>query len=139
MLHVRAVPDEPWRNEPVLSRDPDEVLAASGSRYAPASPGEGLALVEAAPGPCVVIGKPCDIAGVRQAARLRPELAERIDLTIAVFCAGTPSTRGTLEMLAAMGVDRPRRPPVARLPRRRLARRRPSRARDRGAAAGPRP
>jgi coenzyme F420 hydrogenase subunit beta len=104
VLHVRAVPDAPWSNEPVLSRDAGEVLAACGSRYAPASPGEGLALVAAAPGPCVVIGKPCDIAGVQQAARLRPELGERLDLTIAVFCAGTPSTRGTLEMLAAMGV-----------------------------------
>ncbi len=105
VLHVRAVPDAPWRNEPVLSTDAASVLAACGSRYAPASPGEGLALVEAAPGPCVVIGKPCDIAGVQQAARLRPELAERIDLTIAVFCAGTPSTAGTLEMLATMGVE----------------------------------
>ena len=105
VLHVRAAAGEPWRNEPVLSRTAASVLAAPGSRYAPASPGEGLALVEAAPGPCVVIGKPCDIASVRQAARLRPELAERIDLTIAVFCAGTPSTAGTLEMLAAMGVS----------------------------------
>jgi coenzyme F420 hydrogenase subunit beta len=104
VLHVRAAAGEPWRNEPVLSRTAASVLAASGSRYAPASPGEGLALVEAAPGPCVVIGKPCDIASVRRAARLRPELAERIDLTIAVFCAGTPSTAGTLEMLATMGV-----------------------------------
>jgi coenzyme F420 hydrogenase subunit beta len=104
VLHVRAAAGEPWRNEPVLSRSAAEVLAASGSRYAPASPGEGLALVAAAPGPCVVIGKPCDIASVRRAAELRPELADRIDLTIAVFCAGTPSTAGTLEMLAAMGV-----------------------------------
>jgi coenzyme F420 hydrogenase subunit beta len=38
------------------------------------------------------------------ASRLRPELADRIDLTIAVFCAGTPSTAATLEMLAVMGV-----------------------------------
>jgi coenzyme F420 hydrogenase subunit beta len=104
VLHVRAAPHEPWRNEPVLSRDVASVLAACGSRYAPASPGEGLALVEAAEGPCVVIGKPCDVAGVRQAARLRPDLAARIDLTIGVFCAGTPSTAGTLEMLATMGV-----------------------------------
>ncbi len=104
VLHVRAAAGEPWRNEPVLSEDAASVLAACGSRYAPASPAEGLALVEAAPGPCVVIGKPCDIAAVQRAARLRPELADRIDLTIGVFCAGTPSTAGTLEMLATMGV-----------------------------------
>jgi coenzyme F420 hydrogenase subunit beta len=104
VLHVHAAKGEPWRNEPVLSTDPAGVLAGRGSRYAPASPAEGLALVEAAPGPCVVIGKPCDVAAVQQATQLRPELAANLDLTIAMFCAGTPSTAGTLEMLAAMGV-----------------------------------
>jgi coenzyme F420 hydrogenase subunit beta len=104
VLQIRAAAEEPWRNEPVLSRTAAEVRSARGSRYAPASPGEGLDLVTGADGPCVVVGKPCDVAGVRRAAGLRPDLAEHLDLTIAVFCAGTPSTAGTMEMLAAMGV-----------------------------------
>ncbi len=51
------------------------------------------------------IGKPCDVAGAEQAARLRPSLASRLGRTIALFCAGSPSTRGTLEMLRVLGVD----------------------------------
>ena len=105
VLHITARPDVPYLNHTVLSHTREELLAATGSRYAPASPCDGLALVEAAPGPCAFIGKPCDVAAVRRAMALRPALAEKIAWTVAVFCAGTPSTRGTLEMLAVMGVD----------------------------------
>jgi coenzyme F420 hydrogenase subunit beta len=38
---------------------------------------------------------------------LRPRLERRLGLTIAVFCAGTPSYRGTLEMIREMGVADP--------------------------------
>jgi coenzyme F420 hydrogenase subunit beta len=107
VLHVGARADVPYLNETRLSRTPAELLAAAGSRYAPASPCDRLDLVENAEGPCVFVGKPCDVAAVRMARRLRPELDARLGLTIAIFCAGTPSTRGTLEMLARLGIDDP--------------------------------
>ncbi len=109
LLHIDARPEAPYLNRTVLSRTREEVLRATGSRYAPASPCDGLGMVEAAAGPCAMIGKPCDIAGARNAARLRPVLEKNLGLTIAIFCAGTPSTQGTLEMLKAMGVDDPSR------------------------------
>jgi coenzyme F420 hydrogenase subunit beta len=107
VLHIAARPDVPYLNRTVLSRTRAELLAATGSRYAPASPCDRLGAVEAAPSPCVFIGKPCDVAGAAAAARRRPRLAERLGLTIGIFCAGTPSTRGTLEMLRRMGIDDP--------------------------------
>ncbi|MEV4760484.1 Coenzyme F420 hydrogenase/dehydrogenase, beta subunit C-terminal domain [Micromonospora sp. NPDC049559] len=109
VLHIGARADVPYLNEARLSRDRAELLAAAGSRYAPASPCERLDLVETADGPCVFIGKPCDVAAVRMARRTRPSLDARVGLTIAVFCAGTPSTRGTLEMLDRLGVPDPAR------------------------------
>lgn len=105
VLHIAARKDVPWLNETVLSRDRAALLAATGSRYAPASPCDSLEAIASAPAPCVLIGKPCDIAGAQMARRLRPQLDERLGLTIAIFCAGTPSTAGTLEMLRRMGVD----------------------------------
>lgn len=107
VLHIAARKDVPWLNETVLSRSRAELLAATGSRYAPASPCDRLADVEAAPAPCVFIGKPCDVAAARAAARKRPALAEKLGLTIAIFCAGTPSTRATLEMMKRMGIADP--------------------------------
>jgi len=106
-LHIAARRDIPYLNETVLSTTREELLSRTGSRYAPASPCDGLGSIEAAPGPCVFIGKPCDVAGAQKARRLRPELDRRLGVTIAFFCAGTPTTRGTLEMLRRMGVEDP--------------------------------
>lgn len=106
-LHIRARPDQPLLNHTVLSTDRESMLAATGSRYAPASPADGLGQIASADGPCVMIGKPCDVAASSMARQLRPELDRNLGLTIAIFCAGTPSTRGTLEMIKAMGIDDP--------------------------------
>lgn len=106
-LHIRARKDAPVFNETILSTTREDLLAAAGSRYAPASPCEGLGLVEDAETPCVFIGKPCDVAAANKARRLRPALDRNLGLTIAFFCAGTPTTRGTHELLRKMGVDDP--------------------------------
>lgn len=107
VLHVRSRDDRPYLNETVLSTSRDELLAATGSRYAPASPCERLDLVEDAPAPCVFVGKPCDVAATASIRRQRPRLDERLGLTVAMFCAGTPTLRGTFEMLDVLGVGGP--------------------------------
>jgi len=105
LLHIKARPDVPFLNHTALSRTRAEILEGTGSRYAPASPCDSLHLIENAPGPCVFIGKPCDVAALQKTRALRPELDAKVGLTIGFFCAGTPSTRGTLEMFEKMGVD----------------------------------
>jgi coenzyme F420 hydrogenase subunit beta len=94
----------PLKNMTVLSRSSKEILSRTGSRYSPASPCDSLALIESAPGKCVFIGKPCDMAGVRKAQQLSPALDRNVGLSIGIFCAGTPSTQGTLDLLAEMKV-----------------------------------
>ncbi|MBW3578470.1 MAG: Coenzyme F420 hydrogenase/dehydrogenase, beta subunit C-terminal domain [Actinobacteria bacterium] len=106
VLHTVAREDRPWLNRSQLSRTRQDLIAGAGSRYAPASPCEDLGLIEAASGSCVFVGKPCDVAAARKAAAVRPALARNLGLTIGIFCAGTPSTRGTIEMLRRMGVSR---------------------------------
>jgi coenzyme F420 hydrogenase subunit beta len=108
VLHTAARPDAPYLNHTVLSRTRADILAATGSRYAPASACDGLQIIEDAPAPCVFIGKPCDVAAVQKARRLRPALDAKVGLTIAFFCAGTPSTRGALDLLRHVAVDDPR-------------------------------
>lgn len=105
VLHIAARPDVPYLNHTVYSTTRAELVAATGSRYAPASPCDSLERIESAAGPSVFIGKPCDVAGARKAAKLRPELDTKLGLTIGIFCAGAPSTRGTLEMIRQMGFE----------------------------------
>lgn len=104
-LQIQASAANPLLNETVLNRTYEGIVGAAGSRYSPASPCERLDLVEAAEGPCVIVGKPCDIAAVRAASRLRPALAQRVGLTLGIFCAGTPSTEGTVQVIRGLGVD----------------------------------
>jgi coenzyme F420 hydrogenase subunit beta len=107
VLHTTADEQLPFLNQTSMSRDREALLAAAGSRYSPASPCEGLREIENAPTPCVFIGKPCDVAATQNARQHRPALHAKVGLTMACFCAGTPSTQGTMEMLRQMGVDCP--------------------------------
>ncbi len=104
VLHVRSRRNAPYLNETVFSTTREELLAGAGSRYAPASPCDGLKQIEDAAEPCVFVGKPCDVAALRKAIELRPSFQKKVGLTIAFFCAGTPSARGTLEMIRQMGI-----------------------------------
>ena len=105
VLHTAASQADPIRNETVMSRSREQLLRTAGSRYSPASPCERLDLIEQAPGRSIFIGKPCDVTAVQNICRIRPTLAEKVGLTIALFCAGTPSTKGTKKILEQMGLD----------------------------------
>lgn len=107
VLHIEANPDAPYTNRTVVSRTREEVLGRTGSRYAPASPCERLSVIEEAGGPCLFIGKPCDVAAAQKARKHRPRLDRNLAMTVAFFCAGTPSTNGTLELLQSLGVSSP--------------------------------
>lgn len=109
VVHTAARRDVPYLNKTVISCNLEQLLERTGSRYAPASPADGMPMIREAGGPCVFIGKPCDVASVQMACRLDPELDANVGLTIAIFCAGTPSTNGTLALLKQMGIDNPDR------------------------------
>jgi coenzyme F420 hydrogenase subunit beta len=103
-LHAGADPDKPWLNKTVRSRTREEILARTGSRYAPASPCEGLSDIAKSESPCVFIGKPCDAAGAARACERNAELRGKLGLLLSFCCAGTPSTQGTLELLRSLDV-----------------------------------
>jgi len=104
VLHIGASGTEPWRNQTFYSRSTGELLERTGSRYSPASPCDSLELLEKGKGSGVFIGKPCDVVGLRKSESLRPSLQGKVALAIGIFCAGTPSTRGTLDLIRKLGV-----------------------------------
>lgn len=106
-LHVKAHKDIPYLNESVISGSREELLAGSGSRYAPASPCDRLADIERSPEPIIFIGKPCDIAAANRAAQQRPQLRDKLGFTIGIFCAGVPSIQGTFDLMRHLGAADP--------------------------------
>jgi coenzyme F420 hydrogenase subunit beta len=104
VIHAGMDPDQPWMNRNYVSRDRASILSRTGSRYAPSAPCAALDEVREADGRYVFIGKPCDAAAVSEMRRHEPVLRERIGLVLTFFCAGTPSTRGTLDLLNSLDV-----------------------------------
>ncbi len=97
VLHTAMDETKPWTNKTIQSRNRSEILSRTGSRYAPASPCDELRLIEESDRPCVFIGKPCDTAAVAMLREKRPTLDRNLGLVLTFFCAGTPSTKGTLK------------------------------------------
>jgi coenzyme F420 hydrogenase subunit beta len=104
VLHAGMDQEHPWLNKTVQSKTRRDIQARTGSRYAPASPCEGLQAIEQSDRPCVFIGKPCDAAAVWMLRQSRPELDRRLGLVMTFFCAGTPSTKGTLDLAKSLGI-----------------------------------
>lgn len=104
VLHSAMDEARPWMNTTVESRTRAEILGRTGSRYAPASPCEALQAIEESPRQCVFIGKPCDVAASVMLRRKRPKLDQNLGLVLTFFCAGTPSTQGTLDLVRSLDV-----------------------------------
>lgn len=108
VLHTAVDENKPYLNETVTSRSRTDLLNTTGSRYAPASPCDGLDQIENGARPSVFVGKPCDVAAVHKARSLRANLDAKLGVTIAFFCAGVPSTAGNLELARRQGAEDPK-------------------------------
>jgi len=107
VLHTAARKDKPYLNETVLSKSREELLATTGSRYSPSSPCDRLGEIDKGDERIAFIGKPCDVAAVQRARKLKSNLDKNLGITISFFCAGVPSTEGTLKLLKREGVTDP--------------------------------
>lgn len=106
IVQSAAVPGNPTYTDTVVSRSTEDVLRAAGSRYAPTAPLTTIVSTLEREKRIVFVGKPCDVAGLKNYMRKRPDLAARVVLSISFMCAGTPSDRGTEEILDRLGVKR---------------------------------
>lgn len=105
ILHTGADPENSIQNRTRLSRSRNALLSACGSRYSPASVCNGLSLIENGNGPFIFIGRPVEVAALKNGFKLSPALKEKVILIMSFFCAETPSTIGTLALLSRMGLN----------------------------------
>jgi coenzyme F420 hydrogenase subunit beta len=104
VIQTAVSPVSPVRNALKISTGREDVFGAAGSRYAPSSPLEDIGERLDAPGRFAFVGKPCDVAGLRQLARYDARVDEKVPYMIAFMCAGVPSYKGTSALLKEMGV-----------------------------------
>jgi coenzyme F420 hydrogenase subunit beta len=75
-----------WKGKPMIARTREEVLAAMKSKYAISPTNSVFSEILNTPGKYALVGLPCQIHGFRKAASLDSRLAERVVLTIGLFC-----------------------------------------------------
>lgn len=92
------------KTEVKLATTSAEVIALSGSKYAPASPLAKLNDILERSGKVVAIGKPCDISVLRLHINQNPNLASRFVALLSFFCAGTPSDTVNAALVEKLGV-----------------------------------
>lgn len=91
--------DNPLQNALQLSRNAEDVIHAAGSRYAPSSPLQAVHQLFDSGEKFAFIGKPCDVAGLRNYLHAHPHLKPQVPYMISFMCAGIPSQKGTNAIL----------------------------------------
>ena len=104
VLHVGAAHDAPMQSERKLSFSAGEVLEGSASRYGPAAPLVDVDALLARGQRFAFIGKPCDVAALRNLARHDPRVDELVACTLTISCAGVPKQQSSHDFLARHGL-----------------------------------
>lgn len=96
-------------NKLYISRTKEDVVKRSSSRYAPSLVFNDIfQILEAIDGPIAFVGKPCDIAGLKNFLIEYPQFQTRIKITLALFCAGMPSYNATKSLISLSSIkDKP--------------------------------
>jgi coenzyme F420 hydrogenase subunit beta len=103
ILHAAASASEPMRTERTLSFDAASVLAGAGSRYGPAAPLKDFTAVLDRAEPFALIAKPCDIAAVRNLARIDSRVDRYLRYALTFVCGGASDLAKSEEVASGLG------------------------------------
>ena len=104
VLHVGAAKEAPMQSERKLSFSAGEVLDGTASRYGPAAPLVDVTALLARGQRFAFIGKPCDVAALRNLARHDPRVGALVPCTLSISCAGVPKQQSSHDFLARHGM-----------------------------------
>ena len=104
ILHVAASKAQPARSGATLSFDVAQVMEASGSRYGPAAPLTDFIAVLDRGRPFAFIGKACDIAAIRNYAKVDPRVDQLLRYTLNFFCGGVSEFGKTMDYVRKAGM-----------------------------------
>lgn len=105
VLQTGADPAEPLHNISRFNTTRAEILASSGSRYAPAAPLKMVNALLDEGRRFAFIGKPCDVAALRRMALSDTRIDRQVPYMLAMFCGGCPSIGSTRAIVRRFGED----------------------------------
>ncbi|NQV43287.1 MAG: Coenzyme F420 hydrogenase/dehydrogenase, beta subunit C-terminal domain [Rhodospirillales bacterium] len=104
VLHVKASTDNPMMSDAHISTSASDVFDGAQSRYGPAAPLTHVHRLLDEGRTFAVIGKPCDVAAIRNLARIDARVEKQIPYCLTIFCGSVPSLRMPSAMAAYFGV-----------------------------------
>jgi len=105
VLHVKASTDNPMMSDAHISTSAQDVYDGAQSRYGPAAPLVHVNRLLDEGRTFAVIGKPCDVAAIRNLARIDARVENQIPYCLTIFCGSVPSLRLPRAMAAHFGVE----------------------------------
>ena len=104
IVHVAASKEQPLRSERTLSFDAAAVLEGAGSRYGPAAPLVDFTALLDRGDAFALIAKPCDIAAVRNLARIDSRVDRYLKYALTFVCGGASDLTKTEDIVTEFGV-----------------------------------
>lgn len=105
IAHARPGGNNPSFGQAHLSRTAEDVLAGMGSRYGPTAPLVDIAAMLDQGQPFAFIGKPCDVAALRNLARLDTRVDRQCKYMLAMVCGGFMPPAGMQNFLKRAQID----------------------------------
>jgi coenzyme F420 hydrogenase subunit beta len=105
ILHVRASSAKPLLTDAQVSTTAEEVQSGAQSRYGPAAPLVYVHRLLDEGRRFALLGKPCDVAAIRNLARIDPRVEEQIPYCLTIFCGGVPTLHTARKIAAHLGVS----------------------------------
>ena len=105
ILQVCVSADNPLLNEARLNTTREQIVASSGSRYGPSAPLRDIGALLDSGRRFAFMGKPCDVATLRNLARVDPRVDLQVPYMLAMVCGGNPSVAATYNIVRRFGED----------------------------------
>ena len=100
VLHVAASREHPVRSARHLSFDRAQMMEGARARYGPAAPLIDFLQLLDQGRPFVFVGKPCDVAAVRNLARIDDRVSKSVPYLLSMVCGGASELGLSLEVLS---------------------------------------
>lgn len=105
IIHIGASKEFPYINEIKISTTREEIVENANSRYSPSAPLQHILENIKQYESYAFVGKPCDVAALRQYSEHNSEIRSKIKYYISFFCAGVPSLKATTDIITAMDLN----------------------------------
>lgn len=104
ILHIGASTTQPYQNEYKVSYTSQDLVLNAGSRYAPSATLVNIVKILQEHNSIAIIGKPCDILGVRNFMKNNEKARKKIKYLLSFMCAGVPSQIATTQIIRRFNI-----------------------------------